>query len=189
MTESQKESEKVLLQMKETLNDHRHVTLLEIFKEKECIEVRIRDFDIDYVIDEETQVNIMTERTWELLGKPPMIHSLGGIGLFRGKLITLCGKLAQIPMNFNGTSIEEDFEIIRFIEDKAPFTMLLGRSWIEKDQARRKEEEEVLEQQKQELKEFMTRRMAHLIEEQKNKSKLFNTRDPNFKVGRTLEDP
>jgi hypothetical protein len=51
----------------------------------------------------------MTKRTWELLGKPVMIPSLGGIGLFRGKLITLCEKLSQIPMNVNGTSTEEDF--------------------------------------------------------------------------------
>jgi hypothetical protein len=70
MEESQKESEKVLLQMKETLNDHRHVRLSEIFKEKECIEARIGDFDIDCVLDEETQVNVMIERTWELLGNP-----------------------------------------------------------------------------------------------------------------------
>jgi hypothetical protein len=34
MTETQKESKKVLLHMKETLNDHRHVRLSEIFKEK-----------------------------------------------------------------------------------------------------------------------------------------------------------
>jgi hypothetical protein len=32
MTESHKESEKVLLQMKETMNDHRHVRLSGIFK-------------------------------------------------------------------------------------------------------------------------------------------------------------
>jgi hypothetical protein len=62
--------------MKETLNGHKDVSLLEIFKEKEQIEVRIRDFDIDYVLDEETQVNVMTERTWETLGKPTMIPSL-----------------------------------------------------------------------------------------------------------------
>jgi uncharacterized transporter YbjL len=91
MTEPQKELEKVLLQMKETMNDHRHISLSEIFKEKECIETRIGDFDIDCVLDKETQVNIMTEKTWELLGDPAMIPSLGGIGLFRGKLITLCG--------------------------------------------------------------------------------------------------
>jgi hypothetical protein len=59
--------------------------------------------------------------------------------------VDLCGKLTQIPMNANGTSTEEDFEIIKFIENNAPFTMLLGKPWIERDQARRKEEEEVLE--------------------------------------------
>jgi hypothetical protein len=52
--EPQKESKKVFLQMKETLNDHRHINLLEIFKEKECIEPRIGDFDIYCVMDEET---------------------------------------------------------------------------------------------------------------------------------------
>ena len=50
-------------------------------------------------------------------------------------------------MNANGTSTVEDFEIIKFIENNAPFTMLLGKPWIERDQARRKEEEEVLEQE------------------------------------------
>ena len=35
----------------------------------------------------------------------------------------------------------------------------------------------------------MTRRIAHLIEEQKNRSKLFNTRNIDAEVERTLEDP
>jgi hypothetical protein len=72
----------------------------------------------------------------------------------------LCGELAQIPVTVNGTSTREDFEIIKFIEGSAPFTMLLGKPWIERDQGRKKEEEEVLEQQRQELKDFMTRRIA-----------------------------
>jgi hypothetical protein len=110
-------------------------------------------------------VNIMTKRTWELLGKPAMTPSLGGIGIFRGMLINLCGKLTHISMNDNGTLTEEYFEIIKFTEDNAPFSMLLEKPWIERDQARRKEEEEFLEQKKQELKYFMTRRIAHLIEE------------------------
>jgi hypothetical protein len=188
IAEPQKESEKVLLQMKDTLNDHRHFRLSEIFKEKECIEVRIGDFDIDCVLDEETPVNIMPERTWEAIGRPAMIPSLRGIGLFRGKLVNLCGRLTQISMNANGTSTEEDFEIIKFIEDNALFTMLLGKPWIERDQARKKEEEKVLEQQRQELTDFMTRRITQLIEEQENKSKLFDTRSPDVKVARALED-
>jgi hypothetical protein len=72
-------------------------------------------------------------------------------------------------MSANGTSTEEYFEIIKFIEDNAPFTMLLGKPWIDRNQARRKEEEEVLEHKKYELKDFMTRRITHLIEEHENR--------------------
>jgi hypothetical protein len=128
------------------LNDHRHVRLSEVFNKKECIEVRIGDFEIDCVLDEETHMNIMIERTWEAIGRPVMTPSLSGIGLFRGKLVKLCGRLNQISMNANGTSIEEDFEIIKFIEDNTPITMLLRNPWIERDQAKKKEEEKVLEQ-------------------------------------------
>jgi hypothetical protein len=39
---------------------------------------------------------------------------------------------------------------------------------------------------KQELKDFMTRRIAYFIEEQENRSKLFRTVD--VEVGRTLEE-
>jgi hypothetical protein len=130
----------------------------------------------------------MTERTWEAIGRPTMIPSLGGIGLFKGKMLNLCGKLARIPMNVNRTLTEEDFEIIKFIEDSAPFTMLLARPSIERDQDKRKEEEAILEQKMQDLKDFMTRRITHLISEHENKSKLFNTRDSDVEVARTLED-
>jgi hypothetical protein len=141
MEKPQKESENLLLQMKETLNDHKNVNLSEIFKEKECIETRRGDFNIDCVLDEETQVNIMTKRTWEILGKSAMSPSLGGIGLFRGKLITLCGRLTQISTSAHGTSTKEYFEVVKFIENSTPFAILLGKTWIEKDQTRRKEEE------------------------------------------------
>jgi hypothetical protein len=76
MIKNQKESETVLLQVKETLNDHRNDSLSMILENKKKIETRIGDFDIDCVLDEETQVNIMTEHTWEILGKPAMIPSL-----------------------------------------------------------------------------------------------------------------
>jgi hypothetical protein len=124
----------------------------------------------------------MTKRTWEAIGRPTMIPSLGGIGLFIGKLVMLCGKLTQIPMTVNGTSTEEDFEIIKFIEDIAPFTMLLGKPWIEKDQAKKKEEEKLLQQRRQELKDFMTKNIAQLIDEQNNILKILDTRDPNVEA-------
>jgi hypothetical protein len=70
----------------------------------------------------------MPESTWEILGKTAMVPSLGGIGLFKGKMITLCGRLTQVPMNSHGTSIEEEFEVIKFVYNNAPFAILLGRT-------------------------------------------------------------
>jgi hypothetical protein len=70
-----------------------------------------------------------------------MIPSLGGLGLFKGKLVNPCGRLTQIPMTVNGTLTEEDFEIIKIVEESSPFTMLIGKPWIDRDQARRKKEE------------------------------------------------
>ena len=75
----------------------------------------------------------MTESTWEILGKPAMVPSLGGIGLSKGKMITLCGILTHVPMISHGTSTVKEFEAIKFVENNAPFELLLGRTWIERD--------------------------------------------------------
>jgi hypothetical protein len=179
----------MLLKMKETLDEHKHAILSEIFKEKEKIEVRIGDFDIDYALDEGTQMNIMTESTWETLGRPTMVPSLGRIGLFKEKMVTLCGRITQIAMSTHGASTEEELKVIRIIEDRAPFPTLLGKIWIEKYQIRRKEEKEALEQKKQELMEFMTRRIAYLMEEQENRSQLLNTKGMDVEAIRELEEP
>lgn len=66
--------------------------------------------------------------------------------------------------------------------------MLLGKKWIEKDQIRRKQEEESIEQKNQELREFMAKRIAHLLEEQENQSKLLRTRNMDVEVERTQAD-
>jgi hypothetical protein len=93
-------------------------------------------------LDEETHVNIMPESTWEILGNLAMIPSLGRIGLFKGKTITLCGIATNIHMISHETSIEEEFEVIKFVENNAPFPRFLGKTWIEKDDIRRKAKEE-----------------------------------------------
>jgi hypothetical protein len=54
----------------------------------------------------------MTKKTWEAIGRPAMIPSLGGIGLVKGNLINLCGKLTRISMSANGTLTEEEFKFV-----------------------------------------------------------------------------
>jgi hypothetical protein len=120
-------------------------------------------------LDEETKVNIMTEETWEILGKPSVIPSLGRIGLFKGKMITLCGRVTNVPVIIHGTSIEEEFEVIKFVENNASFPLLLENIWIERDQIRRKSEEEATKKKKQELRDFIARKIEQLIEEREVK--------------------
>ena len=137
----EKESEKsqvMLLQFKEMMNVHKDINVPEILKVKQRISTRIEDFDIDCVLDEETQVNVMIEETWEILGKPTVVPSLGRIGLFKGKMITLCGRFTNVPIIVHGMSTEEEFEVIKFVEKKTPFPLLLGKNWIEKDQIKSK---------------------------------------------------
>jgi hypothetical protein len=155
----------MLLPLKEMMDVHKDVSLPEILKAKQCINTRIEEFDIDCDLDEETQVNIMTEETWGILGKPTGVPSLGRIGLFKGKMINLCGRVTNVPIIFHGTSTKEEFEIIRFTGDTAHFPILLGKNWIEKDQTRRKAEEENTEKKKQELRDFIARKIDRLIEE------------------------
>ena len=71
-----------------------------------------------------------------------MVPSLGGIGLFKGNVINLYGRVTTIPIIVHGTSTKEKIDVIRFVEDNAPFPLLLGKTWIEKDQIRRKEKKE-----------------------------------------------
>jgi len=52
-------------------------------------------------------------------------------------------------MTTHGTSTEKEFEVIKFVENNAPFSLLLGRTWIEKDQVKRKKEEEAMEKKNQ----------------------------------------
>jgi hypothetical protein len=99
-------------------------------------------------LDEETQINIMIEETWEILGNPTVVPSLGRIGFFKGKMITLCGRVTNVPIIVHETLTEEEFEVIRFVGDNAPFPLLLGKTWIEKDHIKRKEEKEATEKKK-----------------------------------------
>jgi hypothetical protein len=36
-------------------------------------------------------------------------------------------------MSAHGNTTEEEFEVVKFIENNAPFFILLGKTWIEKE--------------------------------------------------------
>jgi hypothetical protein len=54
----------------------------------------------------------MTEEIWKAIGRPNMTPSLEGIGLFRGKMVNLCGNLTQISMNAHGALTKEHLRLL-----------------------------------------------------------------------------
>jgi hypothetical protein len=62
------------------------------------------------LLDEGIPMNIMTEKTWETLRRPALVPSLRTIGLFKGKMVNLCGRITQIAMGTHGTLTEEVLE-------------------------------------------------------------------------------
>ena len=79
-------------------------------------------------------------------------------------MVTLCGRVTNVPTIANGTSTIEEFEVIKFVENNAPFALLLGKTWIEKDQNRRKAKEEATKHKNKELRDFMARKIVRLIQ-------------------------
>jgi hypothetical protein len=116
-----------------------------------------------------------------------MVPSLGRIGLFRGKMVTLCGRVTNVPTIIHGTSTKEEFEVIRFIENNTPFPLLFRTTWIKKDQIRRKAEVEATENKKQELRDFIARKIDRLIEEREVKSEQHKAKELSIEVERMQE--
>jgi hypothetical protein len=75
-------------------------------------------------------------------------------------MINLMGRVTNIPIISCETSTEEEFEVIKFVENNAPFPLLLGKTWIEKDHIRRKAEEEATERKKKELRDFIAKKIT-----------------------------
>jgi len=102
-------------------------------------------------------------------------------------MITLCGRVTNIPMIGHETSTEEEFEVIKFVENNTPFALLLGNNWIEKDQIWGEAEEEATEQKNQEIRDFIAKKIERLVQEQENKSKQLRARDLAVEFARTQE--
>ena len=64
---------------------------------------------------------------------------------------------------------------------------MLGKAWIEKDQIRRKSEEEATTKKKQDLRDFIARKIDRLIEEQEDKLKQQKARELVVEVERMQE--
>jgi hypothetical protein len=88
------------------------------------------EYDIDYeVLDLESEVNVMTKQTWELMGKPKLIYYPIRLRMANQQVVSLLVILEHIPVDIDEVRTFADFEVIEIVDDSCPYPALLGNDW------------------------------------------------------------
>jgi hypothetical protein len=100
-------------------------------KNKELhLNAQIGEYDIDYVVlDLGSEVNVMTKKTWALMGKPKLIYSLIRLRMDNQQVVSPFGRLEHVIVDTDGLRTFVDFEVIEIVDDSCPYPMLLGIDW------------------------------------------------------------
>lgn len=94
------------------------------------ISAYIGEHDMDQVIlDLGSEVNVLANQTWELMGKKKLQLSLIQLRMVNQKNIIPLGRLADITVDFEGVCTTTDFEVIEIVDDSNPYLALLGLDW------------------------------------------------------------
>ena len=84
---------------------------------------QIGDYDMDYIIlDLGYDVNILTWKTWESMGKPRLDWSPIQLRLANQAKILPIGRLSQVPINIEGLCTFVGFEVINIIGEWKPIS-------------------------------------------------------------------
>jgi hypothetical protein len=91
---------------------------------------QIGEYDIDYVVlDLGLEVNVMTKKTWALMGKTKLIYSPIRLRMANQQVVSPFGRLEHVPMDIDGVRTFADFEVIEIVDDSCPYPALLGIDW------------------------------------------------------------
>jgi len=113
------------------MNKAVHQLSKNIRKNKELhLNSHIREYDIDYVVlDLGSEVNVMTKKTWALMGKPKLIYSLIKLRMDNQQAVSPFGRLERVPMDIDRVRTFSDFEVTEIVDDSCPYPVLLGIDW------------------------------------------------------------
>jgi hypothetical protein len=81
---------------------------------------------VDYVVlDLGLDVNVMMKKTWALMGKPRLIHSLIRLKMANQQVVNPFGILEHVPIDIDGIRTFVDFDVIEIVDDICPYPTLL----------------------------------------------------------------
>jgi hypothetical protein len=107
------------------------VHLRKVRTRKEFILVaQLDEFEInDVMLDLGSDVNILSKKIWEALGKPKLTYSPIQLKMANQYCIFPIGKLENVEIDVPGVKTVADFEVIKIMGDKDPYPALLGIDW------------------------------------------------------------
>jgi hypothetical protein len=106
------------------VNKHRH-TCRE-FK----MTTELRSYEMNGVmLDLGSDVNILSKKSQELMGKPNLVWSLIQLRLANQYKIYRIDRLEQVEVNIEGVKAKTNFEVIEIMDDLDPYPTLLGIDW------------------------------------------------------------
>ena len=92
--------------------------------------VHISDYDVDSVIlDLGSDVNILTKKTWEMMGKPQLVWSLVQLQLENQVKVSPIGRVPHLPVEVEGLKIYVEFDVIEIVNEISSYPTLLGIGW------------------------------------------------------------
>ena len=94
------------------------------------LHAQIGDYDMtDIILDLGSEVNVLTKKTWEQMGKPTLEWSPIQLRLANQQNIVPLGIFPSVPVDIDGVSTLAYFEVIEIIDDSNPYLALLGIEW------------------------------------------------------------
>ena len=83
----------------------------------------------EIILDLGFEVNVLTKKTWELMGKPKLRYSPIQLRLENHQRVCPMGRLSNALVEIDGVQSLVDFEVIEIIDDGNHFHALLGIYW------------------------------------------------------------
>jgi hypothetical protein len=94
------------------------------------LNAQTREYDIDYVvIDLGSEVNVMTKKTWALMGKLKLSYSPIRLRMANQQAFSPFGRLGHVPVDIDGVRTFANFEVIEIVDENFPYPALLGIHW------------------------------------------------------------
>jgi hypothetical protein len=91
------------------------------------LNAQVGDYDMDNIIlDMGSDVNVISKKTWEIMGKPKLIWSCIQLKLENQHNIVPIGTLTWVNVNIDGVHNITYFEVIKIVDDSKPYPTFLG---------------------------------------------------------------